>query len=175
MLPKDEVRPQLIPEHESECLSFQQAELLYEYMTEDQAIDPVKLGLCEYQAIEPVNPYHAAREDDDSIMEVSPYEALVINDASKIGAIESPFDLKPQQDTITTDRTPHLMPEPHTKNDQILKGPGKEINLQDMDQWSVFMENLRYTIPETSAPGFNIQGQGCLDFSPGRVNHLDQA
>ena len=72
-------------------------------MTEDQAIDPIKLGLCEYQAIEPVNPYHAAREDNGSIMEVSPYEALVINDASKTGAIESPFNLIPQQDTITTD------------------------------------------------------------------------
>ena len=175
MLPKDGVRPQLIPEHEIECLSSQQAELLYEYMTEDQAIDPVKLGLCEYQAIEPVDPYHAAREDNDSIMEVSPYEALVINDASKIGAIESPFDLKPQQDTITTDQTRHLTPEPHTKNDQILKGPGKEINLQDMDRWSVFMENLRYTIPKTPVPGFNIQGQGCLDFSPECVNRMDQA
>ena len=72
-------------------------------MKEAQAIDPMKLGLCEYQAIEPVNPYHGAREDDNSIMEVSPYEALVINDASKIGAIESPSDLKPQQDMITTD------------------------------------------------------------------------
>ena len=72
-------------------------------MKEDQAIDPVKLGLCEYQAIEPVDPYHAAREDDDSIMEVSPYGASVINNASKIGAIESPFDLKPQLDMITID------------------------------------------------------------------------
>ena len=43
-------------------------------------------------------------------MEVSPYEALVINDASKIGAIESPSDLKPQQDKVTIDRTPHLTP-----------------------------------------------------------------
>ena len=135
-------------------------------MTEDQAIDPIKLGLCEYQAIEPVNAYHAAREDDDPIMEVSPYEALVINDASKIGAIESPFDLKPQQDTITTDQTHRLTPEPHIKKDQILMGQGKEINLQDMDQWSVFTENLRYIFPETPAPGFDIQGQGCLDFSP---------
>ena len=99
-------------------------------------------------------------------MEVSPYEALVINDASKIGAIESPSDLKFQQDMITTDRTPRLTPEPHAKEDQILVGPGKEINLQDMDQWSVFTENLRYTIPKTPAPGFDIQGQGCLDFSP---------
>ena len=166
MLPKDGVRPQLIPEHEIECLSSPQAELLYEYMKEDQAIDPVKLGLCEYQAMEPVNSYHVEREDNDSIMEVSPYEALVINDASKIGAIESSSDIKPQQDTITTDRTPHLTPEPHTKKDQILMGPGKEVNLQDMDQWSVFTEDLRYTIPKTPAPGFDIQGQGCLDFSP---------
>ena len=82
------MRPQLIPEHEIECLSSLQVKLLCEYMKEDQAIDPVKLGLCEYQAIESVNPYHVAREDDDSIIEVSPYEALVINDASKIGAIE---------------------------------------------------------------------------------------
>ena len=107
MLPKDGVRPQLIPEHEIECLSSPQAELLYEYMKEDQVIDPLKLGLCEYQAMEPINPYHATREDDDSIVEVSPYEALVINDTSKIGATESPFDLKPQQDVITTDQTPH--------------------------------------------------------------------
>ena len=108
-------------------------------------------------------------------MEVPPYEALAINDASKIGAIESPSDLKPQQDMITTDQIPCRTPEPHTKKDQILMGPGKEINLQDMDQWSVFMENLRYTIPETPAPGFDIQGQGCLDFSPERVNCMDQA
>ena len=97
MLPKDGVRPQLIPEHDIECLSSLQAELLYEYMKEDQAIDPMKLGLCKYQAIEPVDPYHATREDDDSIMEVSPYEALVINDARKIGAIESSSDLKPSK------------------------------------------------------------------------------
>ena len=175
MLPKEGVRPQWIPQHEIECLSSPQVELLYEYMKEDQAIDPLKLGLCEYQVIEPVNLYHAAREDNDSIMEVSPYEALVINDASKIGAIESPSDLKPQQDMITTDRTPCLTPEPYTKNDQTLMGPGKEINLQDMDQWSVFTENLRHTIPKIQAPGFDIQGQGCLDFSPERVNCLDQA
>ena len=106
MLPKDGVRPQLIPEHEIECLSSPQVELLYEHMKEDQAIDPVKLGLCEYQAIEPVNPYYVVREDDDSIIEVSPYEALVINDASKIGAIESLPDPEPQQNTITIDQTP---------------------------------------------------------------------
>ena len=152
MLPKDGVRPQLISEHEIECLSSPQAELLYEYMKEDQAIDPVKLGLYEYQAIEPVDPCHVTRQDDDSIIEVSPHEALVINDASKIGATESPIDLKPQQDVITTDQTPYHALEPHTKSDQILMGLGKEVNLQDMDQWLVFMENLRYTIPEVPAP-----------------------
>ena len=164
MLPKDGVRPQLIPEHEIECLSSPQVELLYEYMKGDQVIDPVKLGLCECQAIEPVNPHYVAREDNDPVIEVSPYEALVINDASKIGAIESLPDPEPQQNTVTADQTPHLTSEPYTKKDQMLMGQGKEINLQDMDQWSVFMKNLRYTIPETPAPGFYIQG--CLDFSP---------
>ena len=100
MLPKDGVRPQLIPKHEIECLSSPQVELLYEYMKEDRAIDPVKLDLCEYQAIEPVHSYHLVREDDDSIVEVSPYEALVINAASKIGAIECLPNPEPQQDTI---------------------------------------------------------------------------
>ena len=90
----------------------------------------------------------------------------MINGASKIGAIESLPDPEPQQNTITADQTPHLTSEPCTKEDQILMGPGKEINLQDMDQWSIFTENLRYTILETPAPGFDIQGQGCLDFSP---------
>ena len=139
MLPKDGVRPQLIPEHEIDCLSSPQVELLCEYMKEDQAIDPVKLGLCEYQAIEPVHSYHLVREDNDSIIEVSPYEALVINDASKIGAIESLLDYEPQQNTIDADQTlsnlisePNLTSEPHTKKDQILIGPGKEINLPDM-------------------------------------------
>ena len=175
MLPKDGVRSQLIAEHEIECLSSPQVELLSEYMKEDQAIDPVKLGLCKYQAIEPVNPYYVAREDEDSIIEVSLYEALVINDASKIGAIESLPDPEPQQNVITANQTPHLTSKPYTKKDQILMGPGKEINLQDMDQWSVFMENFRYTIPETPAPGFDLQGQGCLDFSPEQVNRVDQA
>ena len=166
MLPKDGVRPQLIPEHEIECLSSPQVELLYEYMKEDQAIDPVKMGLYEYQAIEPVHPYHLVREDHDSVIEVSPYEALVINDASKIGAIESLLDSEPQQNTIVVDQILHLTSGPHAKKDQILTDPGKEINLQDMDQWSVFTESLRYTVPETPAPGFDIQGQGCLDFCP---------
>ena len=54
--------PQLMPEHEIECLSSPQVKLLYEYMKEDQIIDPVKLDLCEYQAIEPVHSYHLVRE-----------------------------------------------------------------------------------------------------------------
>ena len=161
MLPKDGVRPQLIPEHEIECLSSPQVELLYEYMKEDQTIDPVKLDLCEYQAIEPVHFYHLVREDDDS-----PCGALVINDASKIGATESLPNPEPQQDTLAADQIPHPISEPHVKKDHILIGPGKEINLQDMDHWSVFTENLRYTVQETPTPRFDIQGQGCLDFSP---------
>ena len=169
------MRPQLIPEHEVECLSSPQVELLYEYMKEDQIIDPVKLDLCEYQAIEPVHSYHLVREDDDSIVEVSPHEALVINDASKIGAIDNLSNPEPQQDILTADQIPHPIPESQIKMDHLLIGPGKEVNLQDMDHWSVFTENLRYTVPETPAPGFNIQGQGCLDFSPEQVNCTDHA
>ena len=56
MLPKEGVRPQLIPEHKMESLSPPQVELLYGHMEKDQIIDPVKLDLCEYQAIEPVHP-----------------------------------------------------------------------------------------------------------------------
>ena len=141
MLPKDGVRPQLIPEHKMECLSSPQAELLYEYMKEDQAIDPVKLGLCEYQVMEPVDPCYEAREDDDSVIKVYPYEALVINDASKIGATESPFDPRPQKDVITPDQTPCHTLESHTKGDKILMGPGGEVNLQDMDQYGPIHSN----------------------------------
>ena len=57
----------------------------------------------------------------------------------------------------------------------VLTNPGEEINVQDMDRWSIFTDRLRYTTPAIPAPGFNIQGQGCLDFSADRVNHLDQA
>ena len=83
-------------------------------MREDQTIDPVKLDLCKYQAIEPVHPYYSVREEDDSIVEVSPYEGLVINDASKIGAIESLPDPEPQQDTIAADQMPYPTSEPYT-------------------------------------------------------------
>ena len=76
----------------------------------------------------------------------------MINDVSKIGATKSPFDLEPPQDVITPDPTPCHTLESPTKGDKILMGPGGEVNLQDMDQWSVFTENLRYTIPKTPAP-----------------------
>ena len=58
------------------------------------------------------------REDDDSIVEVSPYEALVINDASKIGATESLPNPEPQQETLAADRIPHFTLEPQIKKRQ---------------------------------------------------------
>ena len=61
------------------------------------------------------------------------------------------------------------------RTDCVLTSPGEEINVQDMDRWSVFTDRLRYTTPTTPAPGFDIQGQGCLHFSADRVNRLDQA
>ena len=174
MLPKNGVRPQLIPEHEINCLSSPQVELLYEYMLEDKVIDPVRLDLCEYQAIDPIDLYHPMEEEDDAKIEVSPYEALVINDISRKGAIDSLPNPEPQQETLTADQIPHLNMELQNKQDMLISHK-KEINLQDMDQWSVFTEQLRYTIPEIIAPGFDIQGQGCLDFSPERLNRSDQA
>ena len=48
------------------------------------------------------------RENDDSIVEVSLCEALVINDASEIGAIESHPNPVPQQDTLAADQIPIL-------------------------------------------------------------------
>ena len=93
MLPKEGLRPQLIPEHEIQCLSPSQVELLYDCMKEDEIIDPVKLDLCDYQG-------HRASgcSPSPSIVEVSPYEALVIQDASKTGAIESLPNPEPQQE-----------------------------------------------------------------------------
>ena len=52
---------------------------------------------------------------------------------------------------------------------------GRETNFQYMDQWSIFTEKLRYTVPRKSTPAYDIQGQGCMDFSPERVNRVDQA
>ena len=148
-----------------------QVELLYDYMKEDEIIDPVKLDLCEYQAIEPlVHPFSLLREENDSIIEVSPYEVLVIQDASKTGALESLPDPEHQQEILTEVQIPK-----NPKTDCVLTNSGEEVNVQDMDNWSVFTDRLRYTTQATPAPGFDIQGQGCLDFSPERVNRLDQA
>ena len=74
----------------------------YDYMKEDEIIDPVKLDLCEYQAIEPlVHPFSLLRKENDPIIEVSPYEALVIQGASKTGALESLPNPEPQQEILT--------------------------------------------------------------------------
>ena len=121
MLPKDGVRPQLKPKHEIECLSPSQAELLYEYMEEHKALDPVKLDLCKYQAKEPVHPFSLLREDHDSIVGVSPHEALVIKDASRIGAIESLPNPEPQQDTQAANQIPRPTPETQAKIDYIFR------------------------------------------------------
>ena len=51
---------------------------------------------------------------------------------------------------------------------------GKETNLQYMDQWSIFTDKLRYTVPDKASPGYDIQGQGCMDFSPDRLNRVSQ-
>ena len=100
-MPKEGLRLQLIPEHEIECLSPSQVELLYDYMKEEKVIDLVKLDLCKYQAIEPlVHPFSLLREENDPVIEVSPYEALVIQDASKIGALESLPNPEPQQEIL---------------------------------------------------------------------------
>ena len=42
------MRPQLIPEHENECLSPAQTKMLYECMEDEKVVDPVKLDLCDY-------------------------------------------------------------------------------------------------------------------------------
>ena len=140
-------------------------------MKEEKVIDLVKLDLCEYQAIKSlVQPFSLLREENDPVIEVSPYEALVIQDASKIGALESLPNPGPQQEILNGVQIPKNL-----KADRVLTDPGEEVNVQGMDSWSVFTDRLRYTAPAAPAPGHDIQGQGCLDFSAGRVNRLDQA
>ena len=102
------MRPQLIPEHESKCLSPAQTKMLYEYMEDEKVVDPVELDLCDYQAIEPVHPFYLLREDLDSLTEVSPYEALVIDDPSKIGAKESLPTPGPQEDIMNPEEVPPI-------------------------------------------------------------------
>ena len=117
-----------------------------------------------------MHPFSLLREENDPVIEVSLYEALVIQDASKIGALESLPNPEPQQEILAEVQIPKNL-----KTECILTNPGEEVNVQDMDNWSVFTDRLRYTTPATPAPGFDIQGQGCLDFSAERVNCLDQA
>ena len=140
-------------------------------MKEEKVIDLVKLDLCEYQAIKPlVHPFSLLREENGPVIEVSPYEALVIQDASKIGASESLPNPGPQQEILN-----EVQISKNLKTDCVLTNPGEEVNVQGMDSWSAFTDRLRYTAPATPAPGYDIQGQGCLDFSAERVNRLDQA
>ena len=114
------------------------------------------------------------QEEEDTAIEVSPYEALVIQDASKIGALEDLPNPVPWQDLLSSDQIPQEIPIPGM-TDKLLRGPRAEVNVQDMDQWSVFTENLRCMVNDTPAPRFDIQGQGCLDFSPERMHRLDGA
>ena len=128
-------------------------------------------NLCEYQAIKPlVHPFSLLREENGPVTEVSPYEALVIPHASKIGALESLPNPGPQQEILN-----EVQISKNLKTDCVLTNPGEEVNVQGMDSWSVFTDRLRYTAPATPAPGYDIQGQGCPDFSAERVNRLDQA
>ena len=110
-------------------------------MKEEKVIDLVKLDLCEYQAIKPlVQPFSLLREENDPVIEVSPYEALVIQDASKIGALESLPNPGPQQEILNGVQIPKNL-----KTDRVLTDPGEEVNVQGMVSWSVFTDRLRYT------------------------------
>ena len=169
------MRPQLIPEHENECLSPAQTKMLYECMEDEKVVDPVKLDLCDYQAVEPVHPFYLLREDLDSLIEVSPYEALVISDSSKIGATKSLPTPSPQQDILNPEEIPPMNPKTSHRTDILDNSVGKETNLQYMDQWSIFTEKLKYPALGEIAPGFDIQGQGCMDFVPDRLNRVNQA
>ena len=75
-------------------------------MEEEKVIDPVGLDLCDYQEVEPVHPLFLLREDNNSLIEVSPYEALIIKDASKIGTVESLPTPGPQLDVLAPSEIP---------------------------------------------------------------------
>ena len=81
----------------------------------------------------------------------------------------------PQQDIMNPEEIPPMNQETPYRTDILDSSLGREANLQYMDQWSIFTEKLKYTAPSKSTPGYNIQGQGCMDFSPKRVNRVDQA
>ena len=67
-----------------------------------------------------VHPFPLLGEEDDPIVEVSPYEAVVIQDASKTGAIESLPDPEPQQKILTEVQIPKNSPVSQTKTDHVL-------------------------------------------------------
>ena len=91
-------------------------------MKEEKVIDLVKLDLCEYQAIKSlVQPFSLLREENDPVIEVSPYEALVIQDASKIGALESLPNPGPQQEILDGVQIPKNL-----KTDHVLTDPGRK-------------------------------------------------
>ena len=121
-------------------------------MEEGKVIDPVELDLCDYQEVEPVHPLFLLREDNNSLIEVSPYEALVIKDASKIGTVESIPTPGPQQDVLAPSEIPTQTQESPFRTDVLNTGPGTDTNLQHMDHWSVFTENLRYKAPSKPPP-----------------------
>ena len=101
-------------------------------------MDLVKLDLCEYQAIEPlVHPFSLLREENDPVIEVSPYEAQVIQDASKIGPLESLPNPELQQEILNEVHIPKNL-----KTNCVLTHPGEEVNVQGIDSWSVFTERL---------------------------------
>ena len=76
---------------------------------------------------------------------------------------------------MNPEEIPPMNQETPYRTDILDNSLGREANLQYMDQWSIFTEKLRYTAPSKSTPGYDIQGQGCMDFSPERVNRVDQA
>ena len=104
--------------------------MLYECMEEEKVVDPVKLDLCDYQAIEPVHPFCLLREDLDSLTEVSPYETLVIKDSSKIGAKESLPTPGPQQDIMNPEEIPPMNQETPYRTDILDNSLGIWINGQ---------------------------------------------
>ena len=98
----------------------------------------------------------------------------MINDSSKIGAKESLPTPGPQQDIMSPEEIPPMNQRAPYRTDIFDNSVGKETNLQYMDQWSIFTDKLRYTAPGKAAPGYDIQGQGCMDFSPDRLNRVSQ-
>ena len=92
-------------------------------MEEEKVIDPVELDLCDYQEVEPVHPLFLLKEDNNSLIVVSPYEALIIKDASKIGTVESIPTPGPQQDLLAPSEIPIQTQESPFRTDVIKYRP----------------------------------------------------